>query len=105
MSNIDTATVTVDTFENFAGQEFSMAVGGSILSLVLTEVQPRPPLPAEFGIPRQPFSLIFEGTRGTRCPQGTYSLTHPELGIFQLFLVAIGERAPGPVYRYQAIVS
>lgn len=53
--------------------------------------------------PRETFSLIFEAKRGEPLPQGTYSLEHPSLGRFSLFLVPVGRGAKG--FFLEAIVN
>ena len=52
---------------------------------------------------RESFSLMFLGPEGIPLPQGMYTLTHPSLGTFSLFLVPMGPGRQSPRLRYEAI--
>jgi len=52
------------------------------------------------GQTRNQFSLVFRGPASPLLPQGTYVLTHAELGELALFLVPIGAEPEG--VRYEA---
>ena len=45
------------------------------------------------------FSLLFRGPAETPVPQATYTMSHPELGEFPLFLVPVGRDARGMNYE------
>ena len=47
-----------------------------------------------------PFSVVLRGPAAPALPQGTYPLSHPRLGIVQVFLVPIA--ADGQSRRYEA---
>lgn len=52
---------------------------------------------------RPPFALLFAGTPGEVLPQGIYRLSHPVLGVLDIFLVPIGATAEET--RYEAIFN
>jgi hypothetical protein len=49
------------------------------------------------------FSAVFSGPPDVLLPQRTYHMTHPEMGEFYVFLVAIGKEADG--FRYEAVYN
>lgn len=49
------------------------------------------------------FSLLFEETKGEPVAQGSYTLTHPRMGSFQLFLVPVGRGVKG--HYLEAVVN
>ena len=49
------------------------------------------------------FSLIFTGRGNAKLPQETYTIQHPRLGSFPLFVVPIGSAGKGR--SFQAIVN
>jgi hypothetical protein len=49
------------------------------------------------------FSVFFLGAPEFLLPQSTYRLAHPEMGEFDVFLVAIGKETEG--YRYEAVYN
>jgi hypothetical protein len=72
------------------------------IDLKLVAVTPRPSGPTEeAGMER--FSAVFSGPRDIFLPQQTYRVSHPEMGEFDLFLVAIGQEADG--FRYEAVYN
>lgn len=72
------------------------------IDLTLVEVTPRKIEPnEEAGMER--FSAVFMGPREILLPQQTYRVTHPDMGEFEIFLVAIGEEADG--FRYEAVYN
>jgi hypothetical protein len=70
------------------------------LELVETEEGTEPGGPGPDGQERLQFSLFFRGRTAPLLPQATYSLSHPELGELDLFLVPIGADDDG--VRYEA---
>ena len=50
-----------------------------------------------------PFSLLFRGPPEPVLPQAIYPLTHPELGLLEIFLVPIGPTGDG--MGYDAVFS
>jgi hypothetical protein len=67
-----------------------------------TQLRPGNRPPPDTG--SEEFSLIFSGARRDLITQNTYSITHRNLGSFELFLVPIYTRNPGKI-NYQAIVN
>ena len=49
------------------------------------------------------FSLVFQGPGGRLLPQRIYTFDHDRLGVFDLFIVPIGQVPEG--YRYEAVVN
>jgi len=45
------------------------------------------------------FALLFRGPTEPLLPQKIYTLTHPKIGTFQLFLVPVGRHARGTSYE------
>ena len=92
------------TYDDFAGREgepIDLAVGESrTVDLVLVEATEgtEPGGRGPEGQERRQFSLVFRGQAGL--PQGTYRLTHPDLGDLDVFLVPIGR--DGDETRYEA---
>jgi hypothetical protein len=74
---------------------------GSI-ELKLIAVTPRKSEPNEqAGMER--FSAVFTGPADIFLPQGTYRVTHPEMGEFYVFLVPLAPDAG--VFRYEAVYN
>ena len=72
------------------------------MDLKLVSVTPRKVEPTEqAGMER--FSAVFSGPLDVLLPQRTYHMTHPEMGEFDVFLVAIGKEADG--FRYEAVYN
>jgi hypothetical protein len=72
------------------------------IDLTLVAVESRPSDPTEEqGMER--FSVFFLGSPEFLLPQNTYRLAHPEMGEFEVFLVAVGKEADG--YRYEAVYN
>lgn len=81
-----------DDFEALAGQTFLVHMEGEKpLSVRLDHVKNLAKQHAgtrKLAHPDQEwFSLAFAGPKGQVFPQGTYRLSHPRLGVFDLFLV------------------
>jgi hypothetical protein len=60
-----------------------------------SELHPRPDM--------ERFSVFFVGPEDYFLPQSMYSLTHEEMGDFDVFLVPLGKEADG--YHYEAIYN
>ena len=72
------------------------------VELKLIAVTPRPSEPhEEAGMER--FSAVFSGPVDVFLPQQTYHLVHPEMGEFDVFLVAIAHEADG--FKYEAVYN
>lgn len=70
------------------------------LNLVAVESRPSDAT-EEQGMER--FSVFFTGPLEIMLPQDTYRLAHPEMGEFDIFLVAVAKEADG--YRYEAVYN
>jgi uncharacterized protein DUF6916 len=92
---------TVDTFAPLVGQVFVVHVDPTNqLDLELTEVVPASR--ADSAQARQtgrPFSLTFHGPPAPVMVQRIYSVDHPTLGSFELFLVPVGADDRGILYE------
>ena len=72
------------------------------VELKLMAVTPRPSEPhEEAGMER--FSAVFSGPVDIFLPQQTYHLVHPEMGEFDVFLVAIAREPDG--FKYEAVYN
>jgi len=98
-----------ETFTPYVGETFQLAPAeGDAFLAVLSSCDETPyGAPAEWResvIGRVPFSLIFhhEGSTEARHQQ-VFSVSHPETGSFELFLVPLGPDARG--MTYQAVIS
>lgn len=60
-----------------------------------SEIHPRPEM--------ERFSVVFVGSADYVLPQNIYSLSHDEMGEFDVFLVPIGKESDG--YHYEAIYN
>lgn len=78
------ANYTKVTFKSYLRSVFQLYAGGEIVEVTLKSIGD---LPAPQG--GECFTLLFRG--GARPhPQDTYTLNHPALGKFKLFLVPVG---------------
>jgi hypothetical protein len=72
------------------------------IDLTLVEVTPRKIQPEEeAGMER--FSAVFMGPREIFLPQQTYRVSHPDMGEFDIFLVALGQEPEG--FKYEAVYN
>lgn len=72
------------------------------IDLTLVGVESRPSdASEEKGMER--FSVYFSGSPEFLLPQNTYRLAHPEMGEFDVFLVAIAQDSDR--YRYEAVYN
>ena len=95
-------TFTLTTFEPHLGTVFRLALeDGRSLDLVLAEA--RSLAVDGWSGPREPFSLVFLSPREPLLPQRIYTLEHPQVGTFGIFLVPI---QPLPDrQRYEAVFT
>jgi len=100
-------TFTIATFSGRLGEPFYIHLAsGATLTTELIEVTPLSAQSArgvEVPRPRIPFSLVFRSPAHTRLVQGTYKMAHPDIGVFEIFLVPIGLDAQG--LRSEAIFT
>ena len=97
-----------DVFAPHVGETFEVRLqSGEAFDVVLTECEE-----ATYGDPddlrerlgRVPFSLVFRSSDRERyAPQQTLTLSHPELGDLEVFLVPLGPDDTG--MRYEAVFS
>jgi len=72
------------------------------IELTLVSVTPRRIEPHEQeGMER--FSAMFMGPLEVFLPQQTYRVSHPDMGEFDIFLVALGQEPEG--FRYEAVYN
>lgn len=94
------------TYDDFAGREgesFTASVGGeTLVPLVLVEATESALAggAGPEGQERRQFNLVFAGPAAPVHPQGTYLVTHADLGELELFLVPLGADEQGA--RYEA---
>ena len=94
---------TAEEFKQYLNTPFRLQVNApKPIDLMLVGVESRPSEASEEqGMER--FSVVFSGSLEFLLPQSTYRLVHPEMGEFDVFLVAIGQEADS--YRYEAIYN
>ncbi|HEV2773692.1 MAG TPA: hypothetical protein VGV57_12870 [Thermoleophilaceae bacterium] len=99
--------LTSETFADHVGDAFEATpVEGEPLQLLLSRCEETPYGSAEGlknSLRRVPFSLVFHAPRDRLLPQQTWSLRHPAVGEFALFLVPLGPDENG--MRYEAVIS
>ncbi|HEV7878687.1 DUF6916 family protein [Bradyrhizobium sp.] len=95
----DLAALRIDDFTAHLDAAFDVQAAGGVLSLKLAKVDPA----GDSGRAGGAFSLIFVAPKGPWLPQGIYPVTHPAIGIMEIFLVPIGPRPDGN--GYQAIFT
>ena len=72
------------------------------IDLTLVSVTPRKIQPhEEAGMER--FSAVFMGPLEIFLPQQTYRVSHPDMGEFDIFLVALGQEPDG--FKYEAVYN
>jgi hypothetical protein len=94
---------TAEEFKQHLNTLFRLQVNApKPIDLTLVGVEARPGnTTEEQGMER--FSVFFSSSLEFLLPQSTYRLAHPEMGEFEVFLVAIGQEADG--YRYEAVYN
>lgn len=94
---------TEEEFRQHLNTPFRLQVNApKPIDLTLVGVESRPSEATEQqGMER--FSVFFLGSPEFLLPQSTYRVAHPEMGEFDVFLVAIGKEADG--YRYEAVYN
>lgn len=100
-------TFTITTFSGQEGTTFrlSLASGEALEATLLqvTALSAKGPSGEELPRKRIPFSLLFRVPAPGRFEQKIYTLEHPGIGEFELFLVPIGRETDG--YRCEAIFT
>jgi hypothetical protein len=99
--------VSTSTFSPYLNERFRMCLGSAqFVELDLAEISEASPAVAKAATAhgrRAPFSLFFRGPMQPIMPQRIYTLEHPELGRFEIFLVPIGPDGTG--MRYEAVFN
>lgn len=98
-----TQLLTIADFADKQGDAFKIVFDdGTSLDLTLTQLREEKKYASN--MPREPFSLIFDGTKGILCPQRIYFLRHGSGWEGEVFLVPVGQNQDG-TYRYQAVFN
>jgi hypothetical protein len=94
---------TEEEFRKHLNTQFRVQVNApKPVDLTLVAVESRPSdATEEQGMER--FSVIFSGSPEFLLPQSMYRLAHPEMGEFEIFLVAVAHEADG--FRYEAVYN
>jgi hypothetical protein len=93
------AELTAANFSRCRGATFTLrAADGRAQSVVLADVQAYDRGPA-----LENFSLHFNGGAASELPQGIHQFAHPEIGRFELFVVA--RRNGNSVVSYEAVIN
>jgi hypothetical protein len=82
------ASVTAADFEALSGETFTLASQSGEIALRLQEVRRLGDALREGGA----FSLEYRSGPGPFLPQGTYPISHPALGTFDMFIVPLGPK-------------
>ena len=98
-SSADLATLRIEDFAPHCDGDFEMLTSSGVVPLKLTKVAPA----GASGRAGGAFSLLFVAPVGTSLPQAIYPVTHPVLGVMEIFLVPIGPLQGGS--GYQAIFT
>ena len=94
--------LTEQEFSRHLNSTFKLNLEDHTLELRLVEVKAYMPGKNEqAGMER--FSIYFDGPGDTRLPQSVYSLTHEQMGQFDIFLVPISGDEKG--FRYEAVFN
>ena len=91
-----------EAFQPHEGKEFFIDLGTEKISAELIDVSDM--LETSDGVKEsRQFSLVWRGPAEAVIEQGTYKVSHPELGEADLFLVPIGPDKEG--MRYEAVFT
>ena len=99
MTIVDLAALGIGDFKPHLGSQFDVQAPGGVVAMKLSRVDPA----GDSGRKGGAFSLIFAAPRGPWLPQAIYPVTHPVLGVMEIFLVPIGPLQGGS--GYQAIFT
>jgi hypothetical protein len=91
----DIGALAAGDFEPHVGSTFRLLMQQGEVGLELIEVRKLGPALREGGA----FALLFVSQKGPFLPQATYALSHPELGLLELFIVPIGPVGRGNGYE------
>lgn len=100
-------TFTVSTFSAHLGETFRLHLptGGTLAAelIEVTALSAKSPSGTETPRKRTPFSLVFRVFTDMRLVQRIYTVEHPAIGTFPLFLVPVGVDEKG--LRCEAIFT
>ena len=91
----DLAALAIDHFLPLRDAEFELKSASGAVSLKLVKVDNV----GNSGRAGGAFSLLFAAPKGTALPQAIYPVTHPSLGMMEIFLVPIGPLSGGAGYQ------
>jgi hypothetical protein len=91
----DLAALRIDDFTPHLDAVFDMQANGGVVPLKLAKVDPS----GNSGRAGGAFSLVFVAPKGPWLPQAIYPVTHPALGIMEIFLVPVGPMQGGNAYQ------
>jgi hypothetical protein len=94
-SSPDLASLKIDDFAGHLDAMFDMQTSAGVVPLKLVKVDPA----GNSGRAGGAFSLLFAAPKGTALPQSIYPVTHPVLGVMEIFLVPVGPHAGGSGYQ------
>jgi hypothetical protein len=95
----DLAALSIDDFTPHRDAVFDMQTADGVVALKLVKVDAA----GDSGRAGGAFSLIFMTPKGPWLPQAIYPVTHPALGVMEIFLVPVGPTQGGN--GYQAIFT
>jgi hypothetical protein len=98
-ATVDLAALAIGDFSPHLDATFDLQAAGAAVPLKLAKVDPV----GDSGRAGGAFSLIFVAPKGPWLPQAIYPLTHPALGVMEIFLVPVGPMQGGN--GYQAIFT
>ena len=99
---------TMATFAPYVKTGFMILIGRAWRGMMLTEVKDLCPQKAAQPVNNldECFALTFRAARGQKIEQKIYSIRHPALGKFSLFLVPVGRRTrTSSAEFYEAIIN
>ncbi len=97
------AYLRLATYTPLLGSQFTIRHPHGPIPARLAELSPFTARAARERKHRECFSLVFDAGRGEQVSQGNYTLEHPALGTFTLFLVPVGRGQKG--IHLEAIVN
>ena len=96
------AELTEKEFSRHVNTKFQLKLDDQKFELELVAVTGYLPQTDEQG-GMERFSVFFDGPGRPRLPQSLYSLSHEQMGEFEIFLVPISGSEKG--YRYEAVFN
>jgi hypothetical protein len=91
----DLAALGIDDFTPHLEASFDMQAAGGVVRLKLVKADPA----GDSGRAGGAFALLFVAPKGPWLPQAIYPVTHPALGIMEIFLVPVGPMQGGNGYQ------